>query len=338
MIELLNAMLSGEDEDGESYYDKISDFDKSRNLILMLPGEGGSHIKIPLPYGYNAFFALGRTAAEIMRRGGDRAMESASNLATTIVDAFNPVGGTASLLNFLSPTIADPIVDLERNRDYRDRPIIPEQSPYEPEVPDAQRYYSSVGTHWRTITDFLTMATGGDDVVAGAIDVSPETLEHLAGVVMGAAGSFFNRNVGLVAKTFDSEEEVEASDLPFVRKIFGQKPSWYDKSTFYDRVDLIEKAVSDAKDYAEREDWDKFDRYVDNKAKLFELEDAMKAAKKEMRAIRKARGKNEFAYEMGKIDEATYKAERRVYKDAEKMVVEQFNTQWNAIMLAGRDE
>ena len=336
-IEMLNAMMSEDDDDGESYYDKISDFDKARNMIFMVPGGKGQHYKIPLPYGFNAFYAGGRTLAEIARRGGDRAAHSMGNLATTIVDAFNPVGGTESLLNFISPTIFDPLVDIERNRDFTDRPIMPEQNQFGPETPDAQRYYGSVGTHWKTITDALTSATGGDDVVAGAIDVSPETLEHLSGVVVGALGAFVDRAFDLGTKIIDSEEEITASDVPFVRKLTAGEPSWYDKSAYYDRVHQVEKIVSEAKQYAEREEWEKFDSFVDKNMNLATLETPMKVAQKEMRTIRKAKAANEFAKEMGKVDDATYRSEKKLFEDAEKLVITQFNTEWNATMKLSKE-
>ena len=142
-LDALNMMLSGDDDDGESFYDKISDFDKSRNLIVMIPDGGGKHIKIPLPYGYNAFFAMGRTASEIS--SGKRWQHSMASLLTTIVDSFNPIGGSDNIASFLSPTIGDPIVDLTRNRDFADRPIMPEQNQYGPQTPTI----SVIGTAYR---------------------------------------------------------------------------------------------------------------------------------------------------------------------------------------------
>ena len=335
MIEMLNAFMSGDDDDGESYYDKLSDFEKSRNLVVMIPGGEGEYIKIPLPYGYNAFFVAGRSMAEIARRGGAGAKNTMANLLSTTVDSFNPVGGTDSLLNFLMPTVADPFVDLERNRNFADMPIMPDENQYGPEEPDAQRYFSSVGPHWRAVTEFLTGVSGGDDILPGAIDVSPETLEHLSGVVLGAAGNFIDRNVGLVGKMLSDSDEVTSNDLPMVRKIYGEKPSWYDKSAFYDRLSVIEQNIDYAKGYMEREEWDRFDTFVDKKAELLSLESDMKAARKEMRGIRKMKRENDFAYEMEKIDDETYRGERDVLSDAEDIVIKQFNTRWNEVMLPG---
>jgi N12 class adenine-specific DNA methylase len=337
LVEVLNAMLSDDDEDGESYYDKISAFDKSRNIILMMPGGKGEHIKIPMPYGYNVFWVMGQTGAEIARRGGDRAMESMGNLASAIVTAFNPIGGAESLLNFVSPTIVDPIIDLERNRDYADRPIMPEASPYGPAEPDAQQYFSSVGLHWRAITDALTALTGGDDVQGGAIDISPETLEHLSGVVMGASGAFIDRSVSSVGKVV-SGEEVGANDIPFVRKLVAQKPSWYDKSAYYDRVNQVEKLISDAESYSERGDSASVARLVEENRAIATMEPVTKEAQKLMREIRKARGENEFLKEMDQIDDATYRANKTRVKEEETRIVSAFNRRWNESVVAAKGD
>jgi N12 class adenine-specific DNA methylase len=334
MLELLNAMISDDDEDGESYYDKISAFDKNRNLIIMLPGEGGRHIRIPMPYGYNAFASMGRTTAEIIRRGGDRGLESAGDFATAVVDAFNPVGGTESLMNFLLPTVIDPIYDLYANRDFAGRPIMPDENRFGPAEPDSQRYFSSVGPQWRAITDALNSMTGGDDIVAGTIDVSPETLEHLAGTILGAAGGFFDRQVSLGAKILDGDPntEVEANDLPMVRKVYSSKPSWYDRSAYFDRISQVEQAVSDGRDYLERGDVERFESYVDSNRQLLTLEPVMREARREMRALRAARGEIELAWRSERMDDATYRAQRQRFLDAEKIVVQAFNTHWNRTM------
>ncbi|QUT04068.1 hypothetical protein KFK14_13015 [Sphingobium phenoxybenzoativorans] len=336
-LEIMNALVSGDDDDGESFYDKISAFDKSRNLIIVLPGGKGDYIKIPLPYGYNVFHNAGRTIAEIARRGGNNWQASAADFAGSVVDAFNPIGGTESLLNFIAPTIADPFVDLQRNRDFADRPIMPEQNQFGPQVPNAQRYFNSVSPIWKGVTDALTALTGGDDVVAGNIDVSPETLEYLSGVVFGAAGAFVERNANLTAKLFDPEAEVDSNDLPLARKVIGSKPSWYDKSAYYDRVNQVETAVANAKDYLERGRADDAREYASENKALFAMIDTTKAAKKQVRAIRKERNAADLAHEIGRIDDAQLREVRDRLKTAEDGVIAAYNTRWNKTVLRAKE-
>ena len=336
MIEAMNAMVSGDDDDGESYYDKIPHYEKSRNLIIMLP-DGEHYVKVPLPYGYNAFYEAGRSSMEVARRGGRRWKESAGGFITTVVDSFNPVGGTDSLLNFVSPTIIDPIVDLTLNKDFTGRPIMPEQNPFDSAEPDHRRYFGSVAPHWRAITDFLNTASGGDDIEAGAVSVSPETLEYLAGTVVGAAGAFVDRTAAVPGKLADPDFDFSTSDVPFARKVVGDPPRWFDKGAYYDRVGAIDKALDHTKDYLDKEMPEEALVYVEKHAAVLSLEPVMKASQREMRAIRKARKANEGQKELGKIDDSTYLAEKRIIDQAEEQVITQFNTAWVSSVEKGQE-
>lgn len=334
-VEVLNMMVSGVDDDDELYYDKISEFDKSRNLIIMIPGAAnGQHLKIPLPYGYNTFYAIGRSAIEIAR--GKSAWNTLGNLAGTIVDSFNPIGGTGNLLSLqglvttVSPTVTDPIVELVTNKDFAERPIMPNQNPFGPPTPENQRYWASVNPVWRKITDTLNTATGGDEIVPGWVDVSPEVLEHLFGVVTGAAGAFYDRTLGLGVKGWgiasgDETVEIERNDIPLVRKLIGEKPGWYDKSAYYARADEVEQAINYAKSYAERGDREGFVAFVDKNLDVVRLEPALKRAQKHMRRLRKERNRLELGKDAGKVDAATYRERSRILGDIEKRIMADFN-------------
>lgn len=326
-IEALNAfMLDDDDKDGESLYDKTSDYDKSRNLIFMLPGSGGSKIKVPLPYGYNVFFAAGRSMVELGR--GKKPMDVMSALGSTIADSFNPIGGSESLLNFISPTIADPIVDLAQNRDYADRPIMPEQSQFGAQVPESQRYWGSVSKTSKAITDALNVVTGGDEVRPGLVDVSPEVLDHLFGVATGAAGTFYGRTADTILKVVDPTSELTINDIPVARKLVGTKPSYFDKAAFYDRAGEVEQLRADYKDYRQRGMNDKAAALLEENRGAMGLLDASKATKKSLKAIRKKRdilGKRLAAEE---ITRELYTKEFNALRETEAGILTRFNSMY----------
>lgn len=328
-VEMMNAMVSATDDDDELFYDKIPDYEKSRNLIIMLPG-GSDYVKLPLPWGYNAVWEAGRSIGEIARRGGDRWQGSVGNWMTTVADAFNPVGGTESLLNLIAPTVVDPIVDINLNRDFTGRPIMPEENQYGPEEPDSQRYWNSVGTHWKSVTDFLASASGGSDVEPGSIDVSPETLEHLAGVVVGAAGATLDRIISIPGKA--ATGDLSTNDIPLARKVTGSTPPWHDKAQFYDRLGEVEQQVHYAKGYIEAGRIDEARALAEDRRAVLTMEPAAKAARKDMRQIRKERRANDAALELGQINAATHKANAQKLDDAEDAVILNFNRTWNATL------
>ena len=324
MLEIYNQMAGDDDDDGEAFYRKISENDKQRNLIVMLPGRGGEHIKIPLPYGYNVFYTLGRLAIATAT-GEKNAARAGVDLLTATLDSFNPIGGSGSLLNIIAPTIADPVVDLTRNRDYADRPIMPEPSPYTTPEPDSSTYWNNVSTPSKAFTSWLNEATGGDDVQPGAIDISPETLDYMAGFATGAAGSFFGRIVDLGAKMFDPQGEITANDLPLTRKVLGGKPGWYDKAAFYERAKQVDEAVDFLKRYEDAGNMDAADRYAAEKANLLDMEKPVRQTRKALSDIRKERAALRQDLDLGNIARDAYDKEMEALKADEQAELSAFN-------------
>jgi hypothetical protein len=124
---LYNVLGSGEDDDGNLYYEKISDFDKMTGIIMMMPnvgkidgkftiekygisGQGKKYfmidnkgrkrpvgLKIPLPYGYAFFHNMGRISTEVALSKGmdnyDRDIgEAGLEMAQSLVSNYSPIG------------------------------------------------------------------------------------------------------------------------------------------------------------------------------------------------------------------------------------------------------
>ena len=119
-----NLLMSGEDEDGDLIYNKIPDYEKSRNILLVMPdaismksgegldikkfgevkkyqkGENPFALSIPLSYGYNVHFNTGRlfieTQAHILfPEKFDKPVTSIAKagyeLADSFVTSFSPI-------------------------------------------------------------------------------------------------------------------------------------------------------------------------------------------------------------------------------------------------------
>jgi hypothetical protein len=126
--DLLNSALSGDDDgDGESDYDQIPEYAKSKQWILAT-GKGNPPLTVPMPHGFNVLHAAGRLASETLR-GVKSPTEAGTALASAALGAFNPIGGESDLVQQASPTLLDPAVQLEVNRNFAGNPIRPEPSP-----------------------------------------------------------------------------------------------------------------------------------------------------------------------------------------------------------------
>ena len=338
MMEMLNSMLSADDDDGEAFYDKIPSFEKERNIIIMMP-DGKDYIKIPVAYGLNAFWNIGRTAGEIGRRGGDRWQESAANLAGTIVGAFNPFGFSfenrglwESFISLAMPSAFDPAVDLSQNKDFMGKPIRPEEK-YGPQDPEFRRYFKGVGEHWKALTDSLNEMTGGNKVEAGAVSVSPEVLEYLANTAFGAAGGFFDRLASIPNKI--ATGDITVNDVPLARKVTGEKSPYQDRSTFYERLNEVEAAVKGGNDLVEAEMTPELERYIEDNRRVLTLEEVTKEARKITRQISKDRRLNDGMLEKGKIDATAHEANKKQLDEIEATVVLNYNRQWVSTVYKG---
>jgi len=252
MLDILNRVLGGNDDDDIPRYDKIPHWVKERNLIVMNPWSEDSYFKIPLPWGYNVFHVLGQeigeaSSAAMGLRPDYRPVDSAVSLLSATLGAFNPLGSEATLSQFLSPTVTDPIVSLGENLDWAGRPIRPAENPFESAPsPDSQKYWNSTGEIPRWITKKLNQLTGGSELRPGVIDVSPTTLEFLYEFATGGAGRFLSNAVDAPLKQL-VDGEVDTYRIPFVRKVYGDIGTRATQDRFYENIEQVYYAEQEMK-------------------------------------------------------------------------------------------
>jgi hypothetical protein len=245
MQDALNSMLSGEDEDGEKIYDKIPDHILKRSFIMMDPfglTERG-YLSFPMPYGFNAFFNMGREMGKVAR-GASSPMDGAGNILGTFADAFNPLGGTNSFYNFVAPTIADPLIDIARNRDFADRPIVPERGGFGVQTPDSQKYWNNTFAPFVGISSFLNEITGGTSVIPGAVDISPNMIQYVFNFATGAAGKFVERTFNTLTTTLPAAltgdlADLEVREIPLVRSLAGNVTTRNDMERYMERTQEV---------------------------------------------------------------------------------------------------
>ena len=266
---IVNRIIGGEDETGMPNYDRIPEYRRNHAFIVMNPMANDSSIKylsVPMPYGYSFFDTVGQSIADAMPRdffgGGKNPTSVASNLAVSALNAFNPLGGGATIIQTITPTIATPFADIATNKDYAGRPIRPEPSPYDPVKPPAsQLYWNNVNPISKWIADKLNSLTGGSKFRSGAIDISPETLDYAYEFATGAVGKFVERVLmapSHIAKTLNKDYNIEdfIGEVPMGRKVIGAIPSFVDVKRYQDmrtEVMTVDKELKDAIQLGDRE-------------------------------------------------------------------------------------
>ncbi|MCA3219997.1 MAG: hypothetical protein ING59_15875 [Burkholderiales bacterium] len=262
-LALGNAEWGGDDDDGESNWDKVPDFVKERNLVVMIPpawnvlgvsdkAGQAKYIKIPLPYGFNVFAVLGNSLADTLRnlrdpRRGITPAKAAINLTSAVAGSFNPVGGSFDPTDPVqvgmaaAPTVLDLPIQLATERSGWGRPAVSTRSPYD-ERPDSERYFlSDAGTAQQRIAQWLNASTGGDRARSGAIDVAPGTLETAVRSATGGLGTFLADVASTVGQLGDSTATVNPANVPIFKALYGQHDNRTDQARFYENRKEIEQ-------------------------------------------------------------------------------------------------
>lgn len=323
---LYNAAFSAIDDDDESFYDKIPDYVKQRNIVLMSP-YGENYVKIPLPYGYNIFHVAGVAAAEAFdgsRSPGDAALMT----MLSAFDAFSPLGLAETddlgvgATKLVSPTVTLPVVELIANENHFGSPIMRENFPTGTQLPDSSLSMRNTATWAKELSRFLNRATGGEEHVDGAIDVSPDAFEHLMEFAFGGLGRFTLRSWNYGEKALRGEE-VEAREIPFIRQLYGEPSKFENMGLYYDRRHDIEQAIAERESRRgkERLEWTREHR------DMLRLAPVIESTESSLREIRKRRRK----LESQPASDARQKMIDRLV-EAEYRQYDRLNRAWNRAM------
>lgn len=189
--------LMPDDDDGINKYDKIPGYVKESNLIIPSPLFDGSYITLPLPYGFNIFWTMARGIVDsaISATQGTPGPSFAGAMTSTVSSAFDnfaAIGQTSEGLNMFVPSVFRPLYQLAINKNFAGSPIKPEGNSYaRGDVPESQKYWSTTNQTVKDLCKWFNEATGGSEVKSGILDVSPESLEHLANSYLGGLGRMF---------------------------------------------------------------------------------------------------------------------------------------------------
>jgi hypothetical protein len=326
MLTLLAQAGSDEDEDGELFYNKIPDYIKERNLIIMRP-DGENYWKIPMPYGYNIFANIGTAAVETAA-GHKTPMEATMFLAGSTINAFAPIsfGQSEDLVTkgvkSLVPTAMKPLVDVAVNETYFGGPVKAEQYPFGTPKPNSSMSFRSP-EEIKQFFSWMNEATGGSSVVPGTLDINPDGYWYILEYYMGGIGKFIDRSIETTRKVASATEEtpidLDFNDVPMARIIYGEPSKYYDFQKFKDREVEIKQLI---KEYKEERKPNSGDRYKAIGTLEAYLKNTNKALKLIREAKRKARQEPDYATRVSRVQELMEK---------ERKLVMKFNQQYNKL-------
>ena len=259
MLSMYNVGVSDDDEDGESFYSKIPDYEKERNLIIMNPLNGKDYFKLPLPYGYNIFHNIGSAMADVslgVRNVGD----GAGFMISSAFNSFVPISfgqsssGVKQLVKTGTPTFARPWVEWAINENYFGAPVHREAFPGQSIAESELAHHSP---EWlQQVAQFMNEAAGGDEYIGSWADWNPDGLWNVFMSYIGGTGKFIARTTETMGAFFDLASgeplDIEARKMPGIRLVYGQPMKFLDVNKFYERQGEI-KAIKASRDNAPAE-------------------------------------------------------------------------------------
>ncbi|WP_430489548.1 LPD38 domain-containing protein [Salmonella enterica] len=254
LIASLNRVGAGQDDDGVNWYDKVPDYVKEHNLVIMkslFGGKPGEYWSIPLPYGYNMFFLLGGTAEGVIR-GDLKATRAAGNIVGGLLGAFNPLGSedsktlTGTLLKNATPTIFRPAMDLAMNENFMGTQIYRENFPGGTPKPESTLGRRSTPEAYKVFADWLNRTGGGSQYRSGAVDINPDIMKYWIDYVSGGMGRFAGKTIDAAAKSYNGTD-IPSQQIPFLGKISGQVLPYDDQQKMYDRIDELRQYDAELK-------------------------------------------------------------------------------------------
>ena len=294
----LAALLAAGDDEEDDEYEKISEYDRSRNLIVRTQD---GFVKLPLPYGYGFFANLGRGLADAQRTG--ELGKLPWHLASGFIEEFTPFGALVAgkqpdwqqAVTFMGPTAWQIGAVPAYNRTSFGTPLYPEQSFKTEEFARDQMWRGTKGT-WA-------------DELAGALeavgmDVSPETLKHLWRTGTGGAGTFVTGVADAVQLKARGAEDLDAREIPLLRKFRSVPGVQEARARYYEAVEEAKVAKETFSRYKKQGRFEEMETYQGENEALISM---AKVAEATAKRIKKARD----LYDSVKLDPDLGVAEKR---------------------------
>ena len=253
IMSLLNEAVSDDDEDDKSFYSKIPDFEKERNIIIMKPN-GKGYWKIPLPYGVNVFYVTGTLLADASQKIKSPG-EVAGGIMQAAIGSFSPINFPNSddtakfLVKFVTPTIGQVPLALAINENYFGQTIYNKNFPFDTSPKPESELGRKGGNRWtKELTRLLNKISGGSEFRGGEIDINPDKIDFVMESYSGGMGKFVSRSANTIDKIITGNwDQIEPRQVPFLRVFYGQSSKYADLQEFYSRSVLVNQMQEEVK-------------------------------------------------------------------------------------------
>lgn len=267
MLDLLGRAIADD-------WDEIPEWDKERFIILPVK-IGGDFIKIPAPWVYNVVWRTGGMLGETLA-GVKKPQDAVLDIAAMTMTAFSPLGKPGSIAQAISPTGADPFVQILENKDFAGNPLGPEGFPGAGKKANSELIWNSTPKGYQSFARMVNELTGGSAVESGKLDFRPADYQVLVKFLTGSLGRFMSDATFGMKEAF--EKGVEGpKDIPIVKELFSDPYDPMRSQKYHTNIAGIYGAHKLEKMYSEGPDKD-----------LIKLQEVRKERRKELQMYAQA--------------------------------------------------
>ena len=256
MMNLVARAMGDDDDAGRNDLDKLPVYKRATSAVIIPNTPFGA---IPIPYGWNAFYALGHFSVDTLL-GIQPASETAKRVAQTAFESFSPLGSAGldsksipgTILKGVSPTATLPIVEWVMNENRYGAPIYRDDSLFGgAKLPNSESAFRSVSPISQSIARGLNEMTGGNRAKSGAVDINPAAIDYLIGSYTPGLINETYKGAGTAVRVAKGEE-VKNTPLPLIGRFTATVPESFDAGSFRRVKELSETLYNEYKQYPDR--------------------------------------------------------------------------------------
>lgn len=212
------AVHQWNDKVDPEWRDKVTKWDRLNGLTIALPtpdGEGIKYMTIPVSWGLKPIKVMTEYVLESLNGNGFDVKKFAENIGTSILEAYNPTGGT-DLWSALTPTALDLPSEIARNQSWSGSKIRPD---FDKDAPDDIQYFESLrdtktGQTAISITEMLQSTAD--------ISMSPANLKYAFEGYVGGAGRAISKTVNTITGILGNEP-APIDEYPFISRFYRER-------------------------------------------------------------------------------------------------------------------
>lgn len=246
-LALAQMFAAGDDDDGESRYDKAVSDQQAQRYLSIYAGNGKS-LTIPIPYGPNIFTYTGYRLAKMtyaLARGRETG-NVAGDIAAQAAMSMSPIDPGKGVAAFL-PEVARVPYQIAINKNDFGNPIAAQLDQHDrTNNPAYLKTGTKVAAPFRYMARVMSEWTGGNPYEGGFVNITGEHAQYAYEQAFGGMARLGSESWSLVENLLAGVDP-EPSDVPLANVYFRGKGDKRHAGTYYDNLADYENTVADWK-------------------------------------------------------------------------------------------